>query len=183
MLLLCILFIVSVWFCIDYPASLEHNIEKEFRVSETKYGLLYSFFAVPNCVMPLIGGVFFDKFGIRKCLIAFTVLVCVGQGLLMVGGYNMSFNELLWGRIIFGIGCEAMIVGQSAIASSWFLNFELSFAMSVIVCFPMLGSFMLGAIVPTVYEQTLSFGYVFEIGFIMTLASLLISLVMAFMDN
>ena len=111
MLLLCILFITSVWFCIDYPASLEKNIETGFNVSETKYGLLYTFFAIPNCIMPLIGGIFFDKLGTRNGLMLFTFVVCIGQGLLMLGGYNMSFNTLLIGRIVFGVGCEAMIVG------------------------------------------------------------------------
>jgi MFS family permease len=183
MLLLCILFITSVWFCIDYPASLEKNIETGFGVSETKYGLLYTFFAIPNCIMPLVGGIFFDKLGTRNGLMLFSFVVCIGQGLLMLGGYQMSFNTLLIGRIVFGIGCEAMIVGQSAIASAWFMNFELSFAMSVIVCFPMLGSFMQGALIPTVYERTEDFGWVFAIGFIMCLGSFLISILMAIMDS
>ena len=54
----------------------------------------------------------------------------------------MSFNLMLVGRIVFGIGCEAMIVGQSAITSQWFKNFELPLAMSLIVCFPLMGSFI-----------------------------------------
>ena len=62
------------------------------------------------------------------------------------------------------------------------MNFELSFAMSVIVCFPMLGSFLQGALIPTVYERTQDFGWVFAIGFIMCVGSLIISIIMAITD-
>lgn len=77
-LILCILFVLGVWFCIDYPASLEQQIESEFKVSQSSYGLLYSTFAIPNIVMPLVGGVLFDKLGVRYGLILFTAVVCLG---------------------------------------------------------------------------------------------------------
>ena len=43
----------------------------------------------------------------------------------MIGGFQESFNLMLAGRVIFGIGCENMYVGQSAIISEWFINYEL----------------------------------------------------------
>lgn len=182
MLFLCMMYVVSVNFCIDYPASLETQIETQFDVSNSKYGLLYSYFALPNAIMPIVGGVFFDKLGIRSGLILFTSIVCVGQGMFMLGGYNMDFNLMLWGRIVFGIGCEAMIVGQSAVTSAWFLNFELPFAMSMIVCFPLLGSFIQGSTIPTVYDAN-GFGWAFAIGFILCCASLCMVITIALIDR
>lgn len=93
----------------------------------------------------------------------------------------MSFTLMLVGRIIFGIGCEAMIVGQSAIISKWFLNFELPFAMSMIICIPLLGTQIGGALVPTVYNKG-GFGLAFSIGFILLVGSLVIVIVLAFID-
>jgi len=92
--------------------------------------------------MPLVGGIMFDKLGVRKGLIFFTAIVCIGQFLFMIGGRHMSFDLMLMGRIVFGMGCEAMIVAQSTITSAWFVNFELAFAMSMIICLPLLGSFI-----------------------------------------
>jgi len=78
MLVLCMFYVISVNFCIDYPASLEQEIEDGFNISQGKYGLLYSYFALPNAIMPIVGGIFFDKLGIRSGLILFTSIVCLG---------------------------------------------------------------------------------------------------------
>lgn len=99
----------------------------------------------------------------------------------MVGGYHMNFSLMLWGRIVFGMGCEAMIVGQSAITSAWFINYELPFAMSMIICLPLFGSFIQGAFIPSIYE-TSGFGAAFGIGFILCLISLLLVIILAFID-
>jgi len=74
-----------------------------------------------------------------------------------------------------------MIVGQSAMTSAWFLNFELPFAMSMIVCFPLLGSFIQGAVIPSVYEKS-NFGWAFTVGLILCSISLLMVIIIAIMD-
>ena len=84
-------------------------------------------------------------------------------------------------RIIFGIGCEAMYVGQSAIVSVWFINYELPFGMSMISCVPLLGSFAGGAIVPTIYNES-GFGASFAVGFMVCCFCFLIVLVLYFID-
>jgi len=80
-------------------------------VSEEQYGLLYTVYAIPNLVLPLVGGIFLDKVGQRNGLLLFTVILCLGQGIIMLGGYQLSFPLMLVGRVIFGIGCESMYVG------------------------------------------------------------------------
>jgi len=99
----------------------------------------------------------------------------------MLGGRHMSFDLMLAGRIVFGIGCEAMIVGQSAITSAWFINFELPFAMSMIICLPLFGSFIQGAAIPSVYESY-GFGTAFAVGFGMCLGSLVLVIVLSIID-
>jgi MFS family permease len=111
MLFLCCFLVVPNYFCYDNPASLETYIESEFGKTPTEYGLLYSVYAVPNCIMPLIGGILLDKIGHRIGLIIFTTFLCVGQGIFMLGGYNRDYNLMIVGRGIFGIGCESMYVG------------------------------------------------------------------------
>ena len=68
-------------------------------------------YAIPNCIMPMLGGILLDKIGARAGLMIFTIFLCVGQGLFMLGGYNKDFNLMIIGRGVFGIGCESMYVG------------------------------------------------------------------------
>lgn len=72
---------------------------------------------------------------------------------------------MLAGRVIFGIGCENMYVGQSAIISEWFINYELPLAISMISSIPLIGSFMNGAITPVVFIKYNDLGTAFEVGF------------------
>lgn len=109
-------------------------------------------------------------------------MLCTGQGIFMLGGYRNQFSLMLIGRGIFGIGCESMYVGQSAIVSSWFINYELALAISMISCIPLCGSFLNGAIVPSVYEANESFGDAFRVGFFLCLVSFALVLILTFID-
>ena len=151
MLVLGSLFVFGNYFNYDYPGSLEDSIKIHFMISSSAYGLLYSGYALPNIVMPFFSGLFFDKFGTRKGLILFSICVCLGAYLFTHGGYTTNFNYLLAGRVIYGIGAEAMYVGQSAIISEWFVNYELPFAMSMISFVPLFGSFSQGALIPHIF--------------------------------
>jgi len=115
---------------------------------------LYTVYAIPNTILPLVGGLFLDKIGTRNGLLLFTTVLALGQGIFMVGGYRLNFELMLIGRVVFGIGCESMYVGQSSIVSEWFMNFELPLAISMISCIPLCGSFLNGAIVPSIYDKT-----------------------------
>lgn len=83
----------------------------------------------------------------------------------------MDFNLMFYGRVIFGIGCGAMYVGQSAIVSEWFINYELPLSMSMVSAFPLIASFGTGIVVPPVYNEK-GFGPAFNVGFIICLVCL-----------
>lgn len=140
MLILCCLFVVSNYFCYDNPASIEKKLEQQLDIKPSEYGLLYTVYAIPNCILPLFGGILLDNIGIKNGLVLFTLILTFGQGIFMIGGYQNSFRLMLVGRAVFGIGCESMYVGQSAIVSSWFINYELALAISMISCIPLFGS-------------------------------------------
>jgi MFS family permease len=78
MLFLCSSFVLANYFSYDNPASLEIAIEKEFKVSESQYGLLYTVYAIPNLFLPIFGGILFDKIGTRNGLLIFSFLLCSG---------------------------------------------------------------------------------------------------------
>ena len=59
-------------------------------------------------VLPIFGGVFLDKIGVRMGLILFTTILTIGQLVFVIGGYQANFNMMLAGRVIFGMGGECM---------------------------------------------------------------------------
>lgn len=66
----------------------------------------------------------------------------------MLGGYADSFDQMLAGRVVFGMGGESMQVAQSSIISLWFKGKELAFALGLNLSIGRLGSVINGIIVP-----------------------------------
>ena len=53
-------------FCFDNPAPLKHKLESApFNLSDSQWSGLYSIYSLPNMIMPLLGGIFIDKLGVR----------------------------------------------------------------------------------------------------------------------
>ena len=115
--------------------------------------------------------------GSRNGIMLFTIILVNGQVLFMIGGYESNYTYMLIGRILYGIGCESMYVGQSAIATEWFINFEMPFAIACCSCLPLFGSFIGGAFIPKVYNETKDesgFGDSFALGFWICVGSMLL---------
>jgi len=66
--------------------------------------LLYSLYAFPNIIIPLLGGVIIDKYGARIALILSAMFCVLGQIIWGFGGYQNTFYVMLIGRVVFGIG-------------------------------------------------------------------------------
>lgn len=100
----------------------------------------------------MFGGLLFDMIGTRNGILLFTAILVSGQGFFMIGGYKNSYTLMLIGRILYGMGCESMYVGQSAIITEWFINYEMPFAIACCSCLPLFGSFIGGSVIPKVYN-------------------------------
>ena len=75
-----------------------------------------------------------------------------------------------------------MHVGTSAIITSWFINQELAFAISMICCIPLFGELFNGIVTPYVFGSTQSFGEAFSVGFYMCVGSLILVLITSAID-
>ena len=59
-------FLMGSYFCFDNPAPLKNILQKPpYDLSEAQWSGLYSIYSFPNMVLPLFGGIFIDKLGIR----------------------------------------------------------------------------------------------------------------------
>lgn len=73
-------------------------------MSETTFNLLYSLYAFPNVVVPLLGGILIDTKGPRLALLLTAGLCVVGQLIFSVGGLKNIWFVMLAGRVVFGLG-------------------------------------------------------------------------------
>lgn len=101
---------LGAYYSFDFPAFLAEPLLSLFNIGQTRFSLLYSIYSMPNMILPLFGGLFLDKVGIHKGLLITSLFVTTGQGIVSFGGAILSFNTLLVGRTIYGIGCETLYV-------------------------------------------------------------------------
>jgi MFS family permease len=82
---------IGGYFCYDFPASYENYLKDLFKINNSEYNLLYTSYTLPNFFLPCVGGVLVDKFGVRKSLFFFSVLLFIGQGICALAAYIEHF--------------------------------------------------------------------------------------------
>ncbi len=89
---------------------------KEFNLSKTEIGLVFSAFAYPYLVFQMVGGAISDRFGARRTLI--------GCGLLWTGatvltGLAGGLTSLLVARLLLGLGEGGTFPAATTAMSRW----------------------------------------------------------------
>ena len=108
------------YFCYDNPSVIETEIEKDLSINSDEWALIFTIYSWPNIILPLLGGIFVDKVGIRPAIMLYAGLVTFGQMFVMIGGYAQNYALILTGRAIFGMGGECLGAAQVTIISMWF---------------------------------------------------------------
>lgn len=66
--------------------------------------MLYTIIALPNIFFPFFVGLIIDFLGIRIAFVSLTFGVAVFQSMVAIGAAQKSFQTMLIGRMLFGIG-------------------------------------------------------------------------------
>ena len=159
-----VLFLTSIlmignYYCFDEPSALKNELNEFFAMDmdearfEMYFGLMYSLYSIPNTVLPFVGGVLMDRFGIRLMLVVFYCFIMLGQVLFSTGCSLHSMELMLIGRTVFGLGGECVSVGQSAIIALWFKDKELAFALGITTAFGRLGGVLNNQLSPVLAAQ------------------------------
>ncbi len=139
-----ILFFISMamfgnYYIYDSISPLADLLKAQLGFSDSNIGLLNAIYSFPNIIMVLLGGILIDKIGTRRSVLIFTFLIMIGS---MVTAFKGNLYTMAFGRFIFGIGAESMIVAITTIVARWFKGKELSFAFGLNLTVARLGSFM-----------------------------------------
>lgn len=133
-------FMFGNYYFFDQTSATEQPILDTTGMSEKTFGILSSVYSWPNVILPLLGGMFIDRMGVRIAALFFTVLVLIGSILFTLGLSMESTNVLILARVIFGMGGESQNVANLTFISKWFVGKELAFAMAITVAVSRLGS-------------------------------------------
>lgn len=127
------------YYIYDSISPLADLLKTQLGFSDANIGLLNAIYSFPNIIMVLVGGIIIDRIGTRKAVLIFTTLVMLGSLLTAIKG---DIIVMAFGRLIFGLGAESMIVAITTIIARWFKGKELSFAFGLNLTLARLGSFM-----------------------------------------
>ncbi len=89
---------------------------KEFGLSSTQIGLVFSAFAYPYLVFQIIGGWLSDRFGARRTLI---VCALVWAAATVLTGMSVGLLSMLGARLLLGLGEGATLPAASTAMSRW----------------------------------------------------------------
>jgi len=202
-LVLMSLVIFANYYLYDCFSTLKGTLQTDLGATSTQWGLLRNFYNVPNTFlfMALVGGVFLDRFGIRKTGFAFTVLCALGgiitaygvSPTFRAGGLGYGFMEsflpayspelkmMMLGRLLFGLGAETQIVMLNKVLAKWFMGKELALAFGLNLGFARVGSALGMSLSPRIAEQ-MGFNSALWLGAVVMFSGLILFLIYMLMD-
>jgi len=101
---------------------------KDFHLSKTQIGLVFSFFAYPYLIFQIFGGWVCDRFGARRTLIACGLVWGTATALTGLSGGLVS---LLAARFLLGFGEGATFPAATSAMSRWVIKEQRGFAQGV----------------------------------------------------
>lgn len=110
---------------------------KEFGLSKTEIGFVFSAFAYPYLVFQIIGGWVSDRFGARRTLVICGVIWAGGTALTGVAG---GLTSLIVARLLLGLGEGATFPAATAAMSRWVPKEKRGFAQGITHAFARLGN-------------------------------------------
>ncbi|OPX61297.1 MAG: putative sialic acid transporter [Methanomassiliicoccales archaeon PtaB.Bin215] len=105
------------------PAVLATDLQESFGVGLTAVAVLSSAYFYAYTVMQLPCGVLTDRWGPRRTVCAFTALSALGAFVTALAG---SFELVVAGRVMIGLGVAMVYVPTLKVLSSWFHRDEFS---------------------------------------------------------
>lgn len=129
--------VFGAYYAFDAISPIASYIIQGMGITRAQYGLLFSYYSLPNFIMVLLGGILLDRIGIRKAGNLFVALCVLGVLLTAVGP---TFPIMLLGRFIFGLGGESLLITKTKILSKWFKGKELALGFALALSVARLGT-------------------------------------------
>jgi len=103
------------------PAPILGPISTSLNISLASAGLIISIIALCIAIFSMAGAIVMEKLGALRALIAGIWLMSVAE---ILSGYSGSFSQLLFWRVLEGIGYGVIIAPPGALTMQWFGEHE-----------------------------------------------------------
>ena len=127
LILLCLMYFITYLDRVNVSTAAE-GFGKEFNLSKTQIGLVFSAFAYPYLVFQIIGGWVSDRFGARRTLIACGLIWASATALTGMAG---GLTSLLIARVLLGFGEGATFPAATSAMSRWIAKEKRGFAQGI----------------------------------------------------
>jgi MFS family permease len=127
LMLLCAMYFITYLDRVNVSTAAA-GFSKEFGLSKTEIGLVFSAFAYPYLIFQIIGGWVSDKFGARRTLIACGV---VWAGATMLTGMAGGLISMFVARVLLGLGEGATFPAATSAMSRWVAKEKRGFAQGI----------------------------------------------------
>ncbi|UCF04479.1 MAG: MFS transporter [bacterium] len=154
-----VLLIVSMvmfgsYYIYDALSPINDYIQRDMGLDNARFGMLFSFYAIPNLFLTLIfAGFLIDRIGVRKAGTIYAFLILLGSFITSIGA-GASFMTMLIGRMVFGFGSEATLLVTNKVIARWFRGKELGFAFGLNITVMRLGTVLAMNSAAQVAERT-----------------------------
>jgi MFS family permease len=152
-LLMVSIIMFATYYFYDVFSAIKSTLQSEVGLTNIQYGSMVGAYSLANSflLMAVLGGIILDKWGIRKTGYIFLFFVVLGSlttaygasDLFKPGAFGYSFMSsflsryspelkmMLFGRFLFGLGCETIYVTINKVMVKWFKGKELAFAFGI----------------------------------------------------
>ncbi|BCZ80812.1 MFS transporter [Paraburkholderia terrae] len=127
LLMLCIMYFITYLDRVNVSTAAA-GFGKEFHLSHTEIGLVFSAFAYPYLVFQIIGGWVSDRFGAKRTLIACGAIWALAT---LLTGFAGGLVSLLFARVLLGFGEGATFPAATAAMSRWVAKEKRGFAQGI----------------------------------------------------
>jgi MFS family permease len=126
------------YYVYDSIAPVADLLTEGLGFSDMQLGTLNAIYSAPNVVLVLIGGLLVDRYGAAKVALATALLCLVGA---VVTAAAQDFASMAFGRLLFGMGAETLLVACMVPLARWFSGATIAFAMALNTSIARLGSY------------------------------------------
>ncbi|KAI9592013.1 major facilitator superfamily domain-containing protein [Syncephalis fuscata] len=137
------------------------SMKQDLDITNANYGVLQSSVSLVNTFIPLIGGVFMDRFGTALGSIICTTMILLGNIIEAISANTSSYGAMIAGRVIYGLGSGAVVIAQETILAHWFRGKALALAIGLQISVSRLSSFLAQGVTEPIRNHTGFWGNVF----------------------
>lgn len=146
---------LSGYYVYDSIAPVADLLHRQLGFSYTQIGTLNAIYSVPNIVIALFGGILADRFG-AALVGLWTAAICLLGALLTAASGH--FALMAAGRLLFGIGGDALFVAMLVAVGRAFSGAQVSLALALFYSLARVGSW-LSDVSPTLARPLYELGW------------------------